>query len=296
MSSTKQALPEALDSDSAMENLLKIMAMLRDPEFGCPWDLEQSIRSLVPYTIEEVYEVVDAIERDDLVDLEDELGDLLFQVVFYAQIAREQASFSFPDVANGISAKLVRRHPHVFPQGKLELFGNKQALTADEVVMNWEAIKELERAEKRAKRGSQSETVEHSVLDDVPRALPALERARKLQKRAARAGFDWDEITPVLAKLKEEIAELEQAIEQDLTEQAGRDGIHRELGDVLFSVVNLARHLDEDPEVVLRSANQRFEERFRWIELTLQKQGKKLQNATLTELDALWDQAKASGL
>lgn len=296
MSSSEHKQPVDTDQESAISKLLNIMAMLRDSEFGCPWDLEQSIRSLVPYTIEEVYEVVDAIERDDMVDLEDELGDLLFQVLFYAQIANEHKMFTFADIANGISDKLVRRHPHVFPQGKTELFGNKQALSPDEVVVNWELIKEQERVAKRARRGAQAEANTTSVLDDVPRALPALERARKLQKRAAQAGFDWDDTAPVLDKLKEEIAELEQAIQQNTSGERSSDAIHRELGDVMFSVVNLARHLGEEPEVALRSANLRFEGRFQWIELALQKQGKKLQNASLAELDALWDQAKTSGL
>lgn len=280
-----------------MESLLNIMAMLRDPEFGCPWDLEQSIQSLAPYTIEEVYEVVDAIERNDMVDLEDELGDLLFQVVFYAQIASEQSLFDFSDIAKAISGKLLRRHPHVFPEGRIELFGNKQALSSDQVVVNWEAIKEQERAEKLEKRDGNEDSSSASILDDVPRALPALERARKLQKRAARAGFDWEDIQPVLAKLKEEIAELETA----LNTEGGETGeyaaaVHQELGDVLFSVVNLARHLNEEPELALRSANNRFEDRFRWIENSLLAQGGSLENATLSELDALWEKAKASGL
>lgn len=284
------------NNQSAMEDLLDIMSKLRNPEHGCPWDLEQSIQSLAPYTIEEVYEVVDAIERDDLVDLEDELGDLLFQVVFYAQLANEQQAFDFSDVARAISNKLLRRHPHVFPGGKVENFGKDQDLSPEQVVVNWEAIKEQERAEKRSKRGSaQEEASPASVLDDVPRALPALERARKLQKRAARNGFDWTDTAPVLAKLKEEIGELEDAL-SDAASPADSHRIQHELGDVLFSVVNLARHLDQEPESALRSANERFENRFRWIESKLQDKGGSLQNASLQELDALWDQAKESGL
>lgn len=284
------------NNQSAMEDLLDIMSKLRNPEHGCPWDLEQSIQSLAPYTIEEVYEVVDAIERDDLVDLEDELGDLLFQVVFYAQLANEQQAFDFSDVARAISNKLLRRHPHVFPGGKVENFGKEQDLSPEQVVVNWEAIKEQERAEKRSKRGSeQDEPSLASVLDDVPRALPALERARKLQKRAARNGFDWTDTAPVLAKLKEEIRELEDAL-ADEASAADSHRIKHELGDVLFSVVNLARHLDQEPESALRSANERFESRFRWIESTLQDKGGSLQNASLQELDALWDQAKEAGL
>jgi len=296
VSSKQQSQAESQRQKAAIEELLNIMAMLRDGELGCPWDLEQSIRSLVPFTIEEVYEVVDAIERDDMVDLEDELGDLLFQVVFYAQLAKEQGLFTFADIANGISAKLVRRHPHVFPGGKVEEFGKRQEISSDQVVVNWEQIKEQERAEKKAKRGTEQVAVASSVLDDVPRALPALERARKLQKRAARVGFDWPDVGPVIDKLKEEIAELEQAIANSSGHETATAEIQRELGDVLFSAVNLARHLGEEPEVALRTANIRFEERFRWIEMALQRQGKKLQNASLAELDSLWDEAKASGL
>lgn len=276
------------ESDSkAITRLLQIMSNLRHPEYGCPWDLEQSIESLAPFTIEEVYEVVDAIERQDMVDLEDELGDLLFQVVFYAQLASESRIFNFDDVARTVGNKLLRRHPHVFPGGELENFGNEQALSAQEVEVNWEAIKEQERAEKKAKRNSESMPEQLSLLDDVPRALPALERARKLQKRAASVGFDWDDLAPVLAKLKEEIAELEVALSNQ-----SKNEIHAEFGDVLFSLVNLGRHIDEEPEIALRSANSSFERRFRWIESRLEQQGKSLQNASLAEMEELWNQAK----
>ncbi len=282
---------EQANEENPIERLLNIMAMLRNPKYGCPWDLEQSIASLAPFTIEEVYEVVDAIERNDMVDLEDELGDLLFQVVFYAQLASENEMFSFKDIANTVSNKLVRRHPHVFPEGKLELFGNEQALSSEQVVVNWEAIKQSEREEKKARRGTESKPEDESILDDVPRALPALERARKLQKRAASVGFDWPDIEPVFAKLKEEVAELEAALANE-----DKAAIQSELGDVLFSAVNLARHVGTEPEIALRESNQRFEKRFNWIESALQKQGKRLQNATLDELDQLWNQAKNSGL
>ncbi len=276
------------ESDSkAITRLLQIMSNLRHSEYGCPWDLEQSIESLAPFTIEEVYEVVDAIERQDMVDLEDELGDLLFQVVFYAQLASESRIFNFDDVARTVGNKLLRRHPHVFPGGELENFGNEQALSAQEVEVNWEAIKEQERAEKKAKRNSESTPEQLSLLDDVPRALPALERARKLQKRAASVGFDWDDLAPVLAKLKEEIAELEVALSNQ-----SKNEIHAEFGDVLFSLVNLGRHIDEEPEIALRSANSSFERRFRWIESRLEQQGKSLQNASLAEMEELWNQAK----
>jgi nucleoside triphosphate diphosphatase len=280
-----------LDAVTAIERLVKIMTMLRDKDHGCPWDLEQTIKSLLPYTLEEAYEVADAIENNDLVELEDELGDLLFQVIFYAQIAKEQGAFDFADVAAAISNKLVRRHPHVFPNGKLEQFGMPQDLSPQQVVVNWEAIKEIEREEKRKKGGKKAAQQLVSLLDDVPRALPAIERARKLQKRAAQAGFDWAEIGPVLEKLKEEVGEFEEALASGDPER-----MSDELGDVLFAAVNLARHSAIEPEVALRSANRRFEMRFKWIENALLGQGRTLKDADLEELDALWDRAKAEGL
>ncbi len=285
---------------TAIENLLTLMTMLRDKDFGCPWDLQQTIASLVPYTLEEVYEVVDAIEKQDMLELEDELGDLLFQVVFYTQIAAEEGLFDFDDVANAITRKLIRRHPHVFPKGKQTNFGNKADISSDQVVVNWEAIKQQERQEKQRTRqtnqshsgdSESSEASNNSILDDVPRALPALERARKLQKRAARVGFDWPEIEPVIAKLKEEVAELESALREGDQQQ-----ISNELGDVLFAAVNLARHASVEPELALRSANQRFEDRFKWIESTLSSRGKTLSETNLEELDLLWDKAKQKGL
>jgi nucleoside triphosphate diphosphatase len=282
---------DQLGSNKAIEQLLEITAMLRDSEFGCPWDLEQSISSLAAYTLEEVYEVVDAIEQNDMVELEDELGDLLFQVVFYGQIAAEQGMFSFDDVASAISRKLIRRHPHVFPEGKLENFGRKSELSADQVVVNWEAIKQVERDEKLAKGGAVKADSLASVLADVPRALPGLERARKLQKRAASHGFDWKEVQPVIAKLKEEIAELEQALEQQEPQR-----INDEMGDILFTAVNLSRHVRVEPEMALRSANTRFENRFHWIESKLLERDTELKKCSLAELDELWNQAKQAGL
>ena len=279
------------DNMTAIDRLVVIMTMLRDKQHGCPWDLEQSIKSLLPYTLEEVYEVADAIENNDLVELEDELGDLLFQVIFYAQIAKEQGAFDFQDIATAISSKLLRRHPHVFPDGDMKKFGIPQNISADQVVVNWEAIKEVEREEKRKKGGKKASQQLESLLDDVPRALPAMERARKLQKRAAQVGFDWAEIGPVLEKLKEEVQEFEEAL-------AGGDAerMSDELGDVLFAAVNLARHSKIEPEVALRSANRRFEVRFKWIEVALTANGRSLKEASLEELDMLWDEAKASGL
>ena len=281
----------SLDALTAIDRLIAIMTMLRDKQHGCPWDLEQNIKSLLPYTLEEVYEVADAIENNDLVELEDELGDLLFQVIFYAQIAKEQGAFDFEDIATAISDKLVRRHPHVFPDGDVQQFGIPQDISAQQVVVNWEAIKELEREEKRKKGGKQAARAIESVLDDVPMALPAMERARKLQKRAAQQGFDWAEIAPVLEKLKEEVAEFEEALASGNLER-----MSDELGDVLFATINLARHSDIEPEVALRSANRRFEARFKWIEASLAAQDKLLKEANLEELDALWDQAKKTGL
>ena len=279
------------DNMTAIDRLVVIMTMLRDKQHGCPWDLEQSIKSLLPYTLEEVYEVADAIENNDLVELEDELGDLLFQVIFYAQIAKEQGAFDFQDIAAAISSKLLRRHPHVFPDGDMKKFGIPQNISADQVVVNWEAIKEVEREEKRKKGGKKASQQLESLLDDVPRALPAMERARKLQKRAAQVGFDWAEIGPVLEKLKEEVLEFEEALASGDSER-----MSDELGDVLFAAVNLARHSKIEPEVALRSANRRFEARFKWIEVALTAKGRSLQEANLEELDVLWDEAKAGGL
>ena len=282
---------DGLEALTAIDRLIAIMTMLRDKQHGCPWDLEQTIKSLLPYTLEEVYEVADAIENNDLVELEDELGDLLFQVIFYAQIAKEQGAFDFQDIATAISDKLVRRHPHVFPAGDIEQFGIPQDISAQQVVVNWEAIKEIEREEKCKKGGSAAVEKNESILDDVPRALPAMERARKLQKRAAQVGFDWAEIAPVLNKLKEEVAEFEEALAS-----GDHERISDELGDVLFATINLARHSKIEPEVALRSTNRRFELRFKWIEVALSKQGKVFKDANLEELDALWDQAKSTGL
>lgn len=278
-------------SMTAIDRLVTIMKMLRDKQHGCPWDLEQTITSLLPHTLEEVYEVADAIENNDLVELEDELGDLLFQVIFYAQIASEQGEFDFQDIATAISNKLIRRHPHVFPNEDLSQFGLPQEISAEQVVVNWEAIKEIEREEKRNKGGKKADQPNQSLLDDVPRALPAIERARKLQKRAAQSGFDWTQIGPVLDKLKEEVQEFEEALASG---ESAR--MSDELGDVLFAAVNLARHSDIEPEVALRSANRRFEKRFQWIEAALSAQGKALKSANLEELDALWEQAKAAEL
>jgi len=291
--SERESGPQQTDNGAkpAVEQLLMVMSMLRDRQSGCPWDLEQSISSLVPYTLEEVYEVVDAIEKGDMVELEDELGDLLFQVVFYAQIASEKGDFDFNDIAAAITRKLVRRHPHVFPDGDVTKFGEESDISSDQVAVNWEIIKKQEREEKQAKRGDRSQEAPSSVLDDVPRSLPAMERAKKLQKRAASHGFDWPDLGPVLAKVREEIAELEEALAGD-----SKQRVEEELGDVLFAVVNLARHSSIEPEAALRGTNKRFEMRFRWIETRLTEQDKNLDQTNLDELDTLWNEAKRQGL
>ena len=283
---------------SAIEKLIALMVMLRDQKLGCPWDLEQTIESLVPYTLEEVYEVVDAIDKNDMVELKDELGDLLFQVVFYAQIACEEGLFTFDDVADSITAKLIRRHPHVFPDATIGSFGSKSYISSDQVVVNWEAIKQEEKIKKLQHRAQRGQTEKEdstdaiaSTLDDVPRSLPALERAYKLQKRAANTGFDWSDIAPVIEKLKEESAEFQSALETKNQQQ-----IQAEIGDVLFTAVNLARHASVEPEIALRAANHRFEERFKWIETTLYSRDQTVNETNQEQLDELWEQAKGMGL
>ncbi len=274
---------EGFDQLTPMDRLLALMSMLRDQEFGCPWDLKQTFESLIPYTVEEVHEVVDAIERGGREELRDELGDLLFQVVFYAQLSREEGGFGFQDVAAEVTGKLLRRHPHVFPDGTLESFGRKQELSAGEVVSNWEAIKLAERAEQDGGNGGGQ-----SMLDGLPRSLPALEKARKLQQRAAVAGFDWPQARPVIGKLKEEVGEFEQAF-------AAGDaaGMREELGDMLFTIVNLARHCKLDSESALRDSNRRFETRFRELEKLAAERGWALPERELRELDELWAMAKS---
>ena len=283
---------------TAIEKLVALMVMLRDQKLGCPWDLEQTIESLVPYTLEEVYEVVDAIDKNDMVELKDELGDLLFQVVFYAQIACEEGLFTFDDVADSITAKLIRRHPHVFPDATIGSFGSKSYISSDQVVVNWEAIKQEEKIKKLQHRAQRGQTEKEdstdaiaSTLDDVPRSLPALERAYKLQKRAANTGFDWSDIAPVIEKLKEESAEFQSALETKNQQQ-----IQAEIGDVLFTAVNLARHASVEPEIALRAANHRFEERFKWIETTLYSRDQTVNETNQEQLDELWEQAKGMGL
>lgn len=264
-----------------LDDLLNLMARLRDPQYGCPWDLKQTYASIVPHTLEEAYEVADAIERGDYGHLQGELGDLLFQVVFYAQLAKEEGRFEFDAVVDGITRKLLRRHPHVFPTGELHAPLETPRLSESEVNQRWDEIK----AEERAEQAAAPEQL--SLLDDVPQALPALSRASKLQKRAAQVGFDWPAALPVVDKVREELDEvLEAMADGDAAEVAD------EIGDLLFSVVNLARHLKVDPETALRSANGKFDRRFRFIEAVLHQQGRALEACSLEELDALWGEAK----
>jgi len=264
-----------------LADLLHLMARLRDPQHGCPWDLQQDYASIVPHTLEEAYEVADAIERRDFAHLPGELGDLLFQVVYYSQLAREEGRFDFATVVDAITRKLVRRHPHVFPEG--DLYGSPELPRLDEAAIKqrWEQIK----AEERAEQAAAPEQL--SLLDDVPHALPALSRAAKLQKRAAGVGFDWPEALPVVDKLHEELNEVLEAMSEN-----DPQAIAEEIGDLLFVVVNLARHLKVDPENALRAANGKFERRFRFIEQALHDAGRSPESCDLEELDALWDAAK----
>lgn len=263
-----------------LEDLLHLLARLRDPQHGCPWDLQQDYASIVPHTLEEAYEVADTIERRDFEHLQGELGDLLFQVVYYSQLAREEGRFAFDGVVDSITRKLIRRHPHVFPTGELYAPVGTPSLSEAQVKLRWEQIKAEERAEK-------SEPEQLSLLDDVPAALPALSRAAKLQKRAATVGFDWPDALPVLDKVREELDEVLQAMAD-----GDADALEDEVGDLLFATVNLARHLKQDPEHALRRANRKFERRFRFIEQALRDSGRPIEDCSLDALDALWGEAK----
>jgi nucleoside triphosphate diphosphatase len=253
--------------------LLEIMAALRTPKTGCPWDLAQDFSTIAPYTLEEAYEVADAIARGDLDDLKEELGDLLLQVVFHARMAQEESAFDFGDVVQAITEKLIRRHPHVF--------GDECSPDARAVEGLWERIK----TEEKAARGKSDQPV--GALDGVPVTLPALTRALKLQQKASKVGFDWNDPRAVLAKIREETDEIEAALERDAA------GAAAEVGDLLFAAVNLARHLRADPEAVLRGTNEKFVRRFAAIERALAAKGKAPAQATLAEMDALWEEAKA---
>ena len=264
--------------DPRMNEILGIMVALRTPGTGCPWDLAQNFRTIAPYTIEEAYEVAEAIEAGDLPALRGELGDLLFQVVYHARMAEEQGAFTFDDVVAAITDKMVRRHPHIF--------GTEAERAAGAAPGFWERAKAEERG--RTQRDVDAHT--RSVLDGVPAALPGLTRAVKLQNKAARVGFDWPSLSPVMEKLQEELKELEEAVAG--TEPDGRDNIEEEFGDLLFVVANVARHLHLDPEAALRKANQKFIRRFHAIERKLAEQGRTPLQSDLSEMDRLWDEAK----
>ena len=259
-------------------DLQYLMQRLRNPETGCPWDLKQTFASIVPYTLEEVYEVVDTIEREDYPHLKEELGDLLFQIIFYSQLAEEQSLFNFQDIVTSLVEKLVLRHPHVFPNKTLESERDpKKASSEPEIKQTWEAIKKTERKEKGF----------HSILADIPSSLPALTRAQKLQKRASTHGFDWPSVDGVLEKLEEENNELKEALTL-----ADEQCIEEELGDIMFTLVNLCRHLNVDAETALRRASRKFENRFHYVEEAVQAEGKNLAEVPLETMDALWGEAK----
>ncbi|VGM96133.1 Nucleoside triphosphate pyrophosphohydrolase [uncultured Avibacterium sp.] len=253
----------------SIQDFVQLIAKLRDPNGGCPWDLEQTYQSMIPCLLEESYEVVEAIEQQNTANLREELGDLLLQVVFFSQLAKEDKLFTFDDVVNGVAEKILRRHPHVF--------GEEKAHNEQEALSHWNKVK----AEENKTR--------QSILDNIPHAFPALMRAEKLQKRCAKVGFDWDNVQPVIAKVQEELQEVQAELARPQQDQTK---IEEEIGDLLFSVVNLSRHLKTAPEEALRKANQKFERRFRQLETLAKQQGKSLQTSTLAELDLLWDEVK----
>lgn len=260
-------------------DLKTLMSRLRDPSDGCPWDLKQTYKSIVPHTLEEVAEVVDAIERGDYENLNEELGDLLFQVVFYAQLANEERRFSLDNVIDSLVKKLLRRHPHVFPDGTLSSRAGEPVLNAAQVNQQWDKIKKSEKGNAQPPR----------VLDNVPLALPALSRAKKLQSKASKVGFDWPDIVSVLDKVDEEISELKAAIASGET-----DAIEDELGDALFALANIARHANVDPDQAVRRTNLKFERRFNYVESQVIKSSRAWSEHSLDELDAFWDEAKKS--
>ncbi len=261
------------ENGNAIAQLECIVAQLRHPETGCPWDIKQDFDSIIPCTLEEVYEVVDAIQSRDWDNLKEELGDLLMQVVFYAQLAKEEDLFQLDDVIQGLNDKLIRRHPHVFQQ--------QTANTAEEALGFWE--------QEKAKEKDKQSREQQSILDSVPRSLPALSRAYKVQKKCAKHGFDWNELPPVIDKIHEELEEVRVEINAETLDQ---ERIADELGDLLFANVNLVRHLGHDPEVVLRKACQKFERRFKGVEQAIVEKGKTLKECTLSEMDVEWDRIK----
>ncbi|MCB5161627.1 nucleoside triphosphate pyrophosphohydrolase [Marinomonas algarum] len=266
-----------------IERLRRLMGCLRDKQYGCAWDQQQTYKTIAPYTLEETYEVLDAIEREDFDHLKEELGDVLFQVIFYAQMAEEEQRFTFDDIVEGIIEKMLRRHPHVFPDGDMARFGEPISLTEAQIAEQWQTIK----AQEKAQKGTQAS----SMLDEVPVSMPAMMQAVKIQKKVAKVGFDWSDIGPVFDKIREELDELEDAIaEQD------KDHTEEEMGDVLFAMSNLARHLRISPDVALNKTNIKFRRRFGRIETLVLAQNKKLTECSLEELDRYWDQAKREGL
>jgi ATP diphosphatase len=263
-----------------IRRLIDIMAALRTPGTGCPWDLEQDFASIAPYTLEEAYEVADAIERGDLVDLKEELGDLLLQVVFHARMAEERGAFAFGDVVEAITTKLIRRHPHVF--------GETRDLEPDQVKALWDEIKQQEKAERRAAHEAAGlAPAEKTFLSDIPKAMPALTRSYKIATKAGKVGFDWPDIGPVIDKIREELDEVQEA-----AASGDRERIEDEVGDLIFAAMNVARHYQVDPESALRRANAKFERRFGAIESALKAQGRTLDDADLDEMEALWVEAK----
>ncbi|OJT95429.1 MAG: nucleoside triphosphate pyrophosphohydrolase [Rhizobium sp. 63-7] len=270
-----------MEASKDISRLIEIMAALRNPQGGCPWDIVQTFESIKPYTIEEAYEVADAIERNDLDDLCDELGDLLLQVVFHARMAEEAGAFAFGDVVEAITAKMIRRHPHVFAVSGAE--------TADDVKLQWDDIKRQEKALRAARRAKSGivEDFKAGHLGSVQRSFPALTEALKIQERAAKVGFDWSEPEPILDKIEEEIAELREALKE-----GRKDKVADELGDLIFAVVNIGRHVKADPEQALRGTNTKFRRRFHHIETELAANGENLDDATLERMEALWQAAK----
>lgn len=266
-----------LNAIPSIDKLVWIMSQLRDPNKGCPWDLKQDFKSIVPYTLEEAFEVAEAIETNDFTELEKELGDLLFQVVFYARLGEEQHIFDFDHVVAAICEKLIRRHPHVFSDSSLN---DAQQITEQQIKANWENEKAKERHAKNKQR---------SILADIPKALPALAQAAKIQKRCAHVGFDWDNISDVFAKVQEEVDEVEQEL---IADNINQQALNEEIGDLLFAVVNLARHAKQDPEQLLRAASRKFTKRFNYIEQHHFDQHLDIKQSTLAELETLWLAAK----